>query len=57
VVAKSPAFVKAVFGQIQQYFDVEPEDTLLYCQTVTQALSGKGAVKTFKDIEKQPKRA
>jgi hypothetical protein len=57
VVAKSPTFVKAIFGQIQQYFDVEPEDTLLYCQTVTQALSDKGTTKTFKDIEKQPKRA
>lgn len=56
-VAKSPALVKAVFSQIQQYFDVEPEDTLLYCQNITQALSGKGAIKTFKDIEKQPKRA
>ncbi len=57
VVAKSPTYVKAVMGQIQQYFDVEPEDTVLYCQNVTQALSGKGTVKTFKDIEKQPKRA
>ena len=57
VVAKSPAFVKAVFGQIEQYFDVEPQDTLLYCQNVAQALSDKGVVKTFKDIEKQPKRA
>ena len=55
VVAKSPAFVKAVFGQIQQYFDVEPQDTLLYCKNVAQALSSKGVVKTFKDIEKQPK--
>ena len=55
VVAKSPAFVKAVLGQIQQYFDVEPKDTLLYCQNVAQALSGKGVVKTFHDFEKQPK--
>ena len=55
VVAQSPDFVKAVFGQIQQYFDVEPQDTLLYCQNVAQALSDKGVVKTFKDIEKQPK--
>jgi hypothetical protein len=57
VVAQSPAFVNEVFGQIQQYFDVEPQDTLLYCQNVAQALSDKGVVKTFKDIEKQPKRA
>ena len=55
VVAQSPDFVKAVFGQIQQYFDVEPQDTLLYCQNVAQALSDKGVVKTFQDIEKQPK--
>jgi hypothetical protein len=55
VVAKSPAFVNEVFGQIQQYFDVEPQDTLLYCQNVAQALSDEGVVKTFKDIEKQPK--
>jgi len=55
VVAQSPAFVNEVFGQIRQYFDVEPQDTLLYCQNVAQALSDKGAVKTFKDIEKQPK--
>jgi hypothetical protein len=55
VVAKSPAFVNDVFGQIQQYFDVEPQDTLLYCQNVAQALSDKGVVKTFKDIEKHPK--
>ncbi len=55
VVAQSPAFVNEVFGQIQQYFDVEPQDTLLYCQNVAQALSDKGVVKTFKDIEKQPK--
>ena len=55
VVAQSPDFVKAVFGQIQQYFDVEPQDTLLYCQNVAQALSDEGVVKTFQDIEKQPK--
>ena len=55
VVAQSPDFVKAVFGQIQQYFDVEPQDKLLYCQNVAQALSDEGVVKTFQDIEKQPK--
>ena len=55
VVAQSPDFVKAVFGQIQQYFDVEPQDKLLYCQNVAQAISDEGEVTTFQDIEKQPK--
>lgn len=57
IVAANPASVRALKGQIENYFDIQPEDTVLYGQSLDQVAGERGVVKTFKDIEKQPKRA
>ena len=57
IVAANPAYVRALKGQIENYFDIQPEDTVLYGQSLDQVAGDRGVVKTFKDIEKQPKRA
>jgi hypothetical protein len=57
IVAANPASVRALKGQIENYFDIQPEDTVLYGQSLDQVAGDRGVVKTFKDIEKQPKRA
>jgi hypothetical protein len=57
IVAKSPQSVMRVRSSIESYFDVEPQDMVMYCQNLKQAIDGKGVVKPFQNIEKQPKRA
>lgn len=57
IVATNPAYVRALKGQIENYFDIQPDDTVLYGQSLDQVAGDRGVVKTFKDIEKQPKRA
>lgn len=57
IVAANPASVRALKGQIENYFDIQPEDAVLYGQSLDQVAGDRGVVKTFKDIEKQPKRA
>jgi hypothetical protein len=53
IVAKNPAYVRQATNTIQDYFDVNPDESVRYLQ----GLKDKGVVRNFNQIEKASKRA
>ena len=57
IVANNPGYVKSVMGRIQDYFDLDPDQPVLYSQSVGKAIKGDGNTVNINSLEKKPKRA